>query len=79
YLVIDKIAHASGISYSIECGANIGPESETIWEDYIKVFHLLFLLHYCANYMYWITPKPRRTRQRAGPIMKPCVVSSQRK
>ncbi|KAG2074552.1 hypothetical protein BDR04DRAFT_977008, partial [Suillus decipiens] len=36
YHVIDKITHTSGISYSPELGANIGPESETIWEDYVK-------------------------------------------
>ncbi|KAG2063993.1 hypothetical protein BDR04DRAFT_990381, partial [Suillus decipiens] len=36
YHVIDKIAYASGISYSPELSANIRPESETICEDYVK-------------------------------------------
>ncbi|KAN0094984.1 hypothetical protein V8E55_003271 [Tylopilus felleus] len=35
--VVHKIANTSGLAYSPESGANIGPESQQIWDDIVKV------------------------------------------
>ncbi|KAG2347654.1 hypothetical protein BDR05DRAFT_876512 [Suillus weaverae] len=35
--VVDCVANFSGISWSSELGANITPESESVWTDLIKV------------------------------------------
>jgi hypothetical protein len=35
--VVDKVANASGLSYSMEHGASITPESENMWTDFVKV------------------------------------------
>lgn len=34
--VVDKVANASGLSYSMEHGASITPESENMWTDFVK-------------------------------------------
>jgi hypothetical protein len=35
--VVDKVTNASGLSYSMEHGALITPESENMWTDFVKV------------------------------------------
>ena len=35
--VVHKIANTSGLAYSPESGGNIGPESQQIWDDIVKV------------------------------------------
>ncbi|KAG2054424.1 hypothetical protein BDR06DRAFT_884372 [Suillus hirtellus] len=35
--VVDKVANASGLSYSMECGALIILESENMWTNFVKV------------------------------------------
>ncbi|KAG2028840.1 hypothetical protein BDR03DRAFT_882548 [Suillus americanus] len=37
FTVVDKVANTSGLSYSMEHGASITPESENMWTDYVKV------------------------------------------
>ncbi|KAG1726740.1 hypothetical protein EDD22DRAFT_738040, partial [Suillus occidentalis] len=34
--VVNKVANASGLSYSMEHGASITPESENMWTDFVK-------------------------------------------
>jgi len=37
YEVVDRIANTFGFTYSLELGANIGLESQGIWDDFVKV------------------------------------------
>jgi hypothetical protein len=37
YNVVDKVANASRLSYSMEYGASITLESENMWTDFVKV------------------------------------------
>ncbi|KAG1766095.1 hypothetical protein EDD22DRAFT_774377, partial [Suillus occidentalis] len=50
YQVVNKIAHSSGIAYSLMHRANISDESETIWADIIKVSFYLHLLPFSLHY-----------------------------
>jgi hypothetical protein len=43
YHVVDWVANFSGISWSNDLGANITPESESVWTDLVEVsIYLLF-------------------------------------
>jgi hypothetical protein len=46
YHVVDWVANFSGISWRNDLGANITPESESVWTNLVKVsIYLLFF--YC--------------------------------
>ncbi|KIJ06178.1 hypothetical protein PAXINDRAFT_25329, partial [Paxillus involutus ATCC 200175] len=36
YTIVHKLCNASGLTYSLEHGANIGPQDEAVWDEYIK-------------------------------------------
>ncbi|KIK78570.1 hypothetical protein PAXRUDRAFT_45590, partial [Paxillus rubicundulus Ve08.2h10] len=36
YVIVHKICNASGLMYSLEHGANIGPQDEAVWDKFIK-------------------------------------------
>ncbi|KIJ12231.1 hypothetical protein PAXINDRAFT_83291 [Paxillus involutus ATCC 200175] len=37
YTIVHKLCNASGLTYSLEHGANIGPQDEAVWDEYIKI------------------------------------------
>jgi hypothetical protein len=52
------VANASGLSYSLENGASITAESESMWADFVKVWRLDSAQRY-ANEYYVPIEKPQ--------------------
>ncbi|KIK94473.1 hypothetical protein PAXRUDRAFT_37860, partial [Paxillus rubicundulus Ve08.2h10] len=36
YVIVHRICNTSGLTYSLEHGADIGPQDEAVWDEYIK-------------------------------------------